>query len=225
ETISVGGRTAFNQHFGVAKTFSSGNDGKEGIAGMSFSSISRLGGPPFYQTIFDQGGMPKNVFGFGLWTSGARLDLGAIPARYKDKLVYSPVDDSKGWWSTTFQITGLPGIQTGVIDTGTTLIVGPREAVRTIFKSQGIKVAEINRQIWGKYPVNRVPSITLTFGGKSYTIGKEALSFVDKDGETTAGLIGANIGIGSTWIIGGCFLQDVYAAFDVTQKKVGFTPK
>ncbi|KAE8271133.1 hypothetical protein A4X09_0g1181 [Tilletia walkeri] len=225
ETVSIGGVMAINQSFGSANTSTIINRGNEGIAGMGFKSISRFGTEPFYQTMFDQKSVSSNLFGFGLWAQGARLDLGHFPARYAKSLVYSPVDSSKGYWLANFQVTGLSQTQTGAIDTGTTLIIGPPEAVRTIFKSLGIKVVEKGAQVWGTYPVDKVPTLSFTFGGHAFTVGKDALSFTDANGQTTCGLIGADLGVGPPWIIGGCFLQDVYAVFDAGNSRVGFAPK
>ncbi|KAE8216509.1 hypothetical protein CF327_g316 [Tilletia walkeri] len=225
ETVSIGGVMAINQSFGSANTSTIINRGNEGIAGMGFKSISRFGTEPFYQTMFDQKSVSSNLFGFGLWAQGARLDLGHFPARYAKSLVYSPVDSSKGYWLANFQVTGLSQTQTGAIDTGTTLIIGPPEAVRTIFKSLGIKVVEKGGQVWGTYPVDKVPTLSFTFGGHAFTVGKDALSFTDANGQTTCGFIGADLGVGPPWIIGGCFLQDVYAVFDAGNSRVGFAPK
>ncbi|KAK0543408.1 hypothetical protein OC846_006425 [Tilletia horrida] len=228
ETISVAGITVHDFVFGSATICDMVDRGHQGIVGLAFQSISKFGAPPFYQAAFDQKAILKNLFGVGLWTKSARLDFGAIAEEYEKKLVYSPVDNKRGWWMTSFGITGLPDSQKGIIDTGTTLIIGPESLVTKVLTAAGCKVVFKDGQVWGKYPTDKPPKITMTFEGVNYTISDEGLSFAadpDEPGTMWAGVIGDDMGAGLDWVIGGCFLQDVYAVFDASVPRVGFAPK
>ncbi|KAK0524399.1 hypothetical protein OC835_005930 [Tilletia horrida] len=228
ESVTVGGLTALNQAFGNATKSTLQDSGNQGIAGLAFESIAQFKSPPFFDTLVAQGTVPSPVFSFGLWPEGARLDLGQIVAEaYQGDIVYSPVDPSDGFWTTSFNVTGVDATQTGIIDTGTTLIIGPPDVVTAIYQSLGVQTQTQQGEVYGVYPTNSPPSISLTFNGVPFTISPDALSFQSQGTQTIAGLIGADIGAGPAWIVGDVFLQDVYAVFDKSPNapQVGFAPK
>ncbi|KAE8234311.1 hypothetical protein CF326_g642 [Tilletia indica] len=226
ESVTVGGLTALNQAFGNATKSTLQDSGNQGIAGMAFETIAQFNAPPFFDTLVSQGTAPQNVFAFGLWPEGARLDLGQIVAEaYQGDITYSKVDDSDGFWTTSFEVTGAEGTQTGIIDTGTTLILGPVDVVTAIYKSLGVETQVQDGQVYGVYPTNSPPTITFTFNGTPFTLSPEALSFQVQGENTIAGLIGGDLGAGPAWIVGDTFLQDVYAVFDKGNLQVGFAPK
>jgi len=226
ESVTVGGLTALNQAYGNATMSTLQDNGSQGILGLAFESIAQFKSPGFFDTLVAQGTVPQNVFAFGLWPEGARLDLGHIvPEAYQGEIVYSPVDPSHGFWSTSFEVSGVEGTQTGIIDTGTTLILGPPDIVTAIFKGLGMQTLTQNGEVYGLYPTNSPPTITLTFNGKPFTISPEALSFQAHGDQMVAGLVGAHIGVGTAWIVGDTFLQDVYAIFDKGNLQVGFAAK
>ncbi|KAK0560046.1 hypothetical protein OC861_006432 [Tilletia horrida] len=227
ETVTVGGVTATNQAFGNATKSTLTSDGNnQGLVGLAFESIAQFQAPPLFDTLVSQGAVPSDVFSVGLWTEGARLDLGQIVAEaYTGSIVYSPVDSSQGFWSTSFEVTGATGTQTGIIDTGTTLLIGPPDVVTQIYQSLGVQTQTQNGEVYGVYPTNSPPSISLTFNGTPFTISPDALSFQVQGTQTIGGLIGADIGAGPAWIVGDTFLQDVYAVFDKGNLQVGFAPK
>jgi len=226
ESVTVGGLTALNQAYGNATKSTLQDSGNQGIAGLAFENIAQFKSPPFFDTLVAQGTVPQNVFAFGLWPEGARLDLGHIVAEaYQGEIAYSPVDPSDGFWTTSFEVSGAEGTQTGMIDTGTTLILGPPDVVTAIYKSLGVQTQTQNGEVYGVYPTNSPPTITFTFNGKPFTISPDALSFQAHGDKTVAGLIGADVGVGPAWIVGDTFLQDVYAIFDKGNLQVGFAVK
>ncbi|CAD6944758.1 unnamed protein product, partial [Tilletia caries] len=214
ESVTVGGLTAVKQAFGTATKSTLHDSGNQGIAGMAFKSIAQFNADPFFDTLVKQGTAPQNVFAFGLWPEGARLDLGHIATEaYQGEITYSKVDPSDGFWTTSFEVTGTDSTQSGIIDTGTTLIIGPPDVVTALYKSLGVETQVQNGEVYGVYPTSSPPSITLTFNGTPFTISPDALSFQAQGDQTIGGIIGADIG-GPAWIIGDTFLQDVYAVFD-----------
>ncbi|KAL9937927.1 hypothetical protein V8E36_003472 [Tilletia maclaganii] len=226
ESVTVCGLTALNQAYGNATKSTLQVSGSQGFAGLAFESIAQFKSPPFFDTLVAQGTVSRNVFAFGLWPEGARLDLGHIVAEaYQGEIVYSPVDPSHGFWTTSFEVSGVEGTQTGIIDTGTTLILGPPDVVTAIYNGLGVQALTQNGKVYGIYPTNSPPTITLTFNGKPFTLSPDALSFHAQGDQTIAGLIGADIGAGTAWIVGDTFLQDVYAIFDKGNLQVGFAVK
>ncbi|CAD6920657.1 unnamed protein product [Tilletia controversa] len=90
ESVTVGGLTAVKQAFGTATKSTLHDSGNQGIAGMAFKSIAQFNADPFFDTLVKQGTAPQNVFAFGLWPEGARLDLGHIATEaYQGEITYS----------------------------------------------------------------------------------------------------------------------------------------
>ncbi|CAD6965052.1 unnamed protein product [Tilletia laevis] len=98
ESRTVGGLTAVKQAFGTAIKSTVQDTGSQGIAGMSFKTISDFNGDPIFDTLVQQGTAPQNVFAFGLWPKGTRLDIGHIAKEaYQGKVTYSPVQSAHGF--------------------------------------------------------------------------------------------------------------------------------
>ncbi|CAD6973300.1 unnamed protein product [Tilletia controversa] len=98
ESRTVGGLTAVKQAFGTAIKSTVQDTGSQGIAGMSFKTISDFNGDPIFDTLVQQGTAPQNVFAFGLWPKGTRLDIGHIAKEaYQGKVTYSPVHSAHGF--------------------------------------------------------------------------------------------------------------------------------
>lgn len=226
DKVTVGGLTAPAQAIGVASKSTLQDDGSQGIAGMAFPSIAQTRSSPFFDSIYaaNQSSM-QNLFAFGLWTSNAVMDLGYIDqSRFTGELAYSSVDDSQGFWQTDFTVNGTQA--NGIVDTGTTLIIGPTDAVRSILTAAGMTIQEQDGEVYGLYDPSTNPQVTFTFGGADYTLSPDALSFQTQGSQTVASIVGSDMGSGGPqWICGDSFLQDVYAVFDVQNKRVGFAPK
>jgi len=175
DTVTVAGVKATDQAIGAATKSTLTDDGSVGIAGMGFESIAQFKSPPFFQTMFSQGQVRQNLFCFGLWTEGARLDLGHITQEaYTGSITYSSVDDSQGFWTTSFKVNNGKA-QSGIIDTGTTLIIGPVSEVKALYKKLGVQTIEQDGEVYGAYDPKSPPKVTLTFSGKSFTLSDDAL--------------------------------------------------
>ncbi|CAD6943310.1 unnamed protein product, partial [Tilletia controversa] len=115
ESVTVGGLTAVKQAFGTAtkvcndhgcwhlRTRLCADPATHYIASPeAFKSIAQFNADPFFDTLVKQGTAPQNVFAFGLWPEGARLDLGHIATEaYQGEITYSKVDPSDGQASST----------------------------------------------------------------------------------------------------------------------------
>lgn len=167
----------------------------------------------------------KNHFAFGLWEKNAVLDLGRIDKnKYQGDMAWSGIEGKAGYWQTHFQINHASA--NGIIDTGTTLVLGPVRDVEKILKDAGCELKHQDGLVFGLYKEGAIKNITLTFGGKSFTMSKRALSYQHEGDKIIASVCGADMGSGApAWIVGGSFLQDVYAVFDVENKRIGFAPR
>lgn len=113
-----------------------------------------------------------------------------------------------------------------IIDTGTTLIIGDASNVKRLY-AQIPGAKDASRTVGSGYytvPCNAIPTVKLTFGGKSFSIPPNVFSL----GRARAGSQDCIAGIVSSgtnqdfWIVGDVFLRNVYTAFDLGSNRVGF---
>lgn len=242
ETVTVGGLEAIQQAVGAANLSTLMNNGADVISGMAFPSIAQFKRDPFFFTLLKQKAVAKGIFAFGLSRNNARLDLGGLDSgSYTGQIAYSKVDNSGGFWQTHGQLNGL-NIK-AIIDTGTSVVIGPPLAVAAACIAAGGQVtADLSLEVLCLYDANKVPKFTFSefvppvlrlrlhnkkhmtdpdsftphqpaFGSGSYTLSNDSLAFTTMNGKIVAGVIGSTIGIEDGWIVGDTFLQNVYAAF------------
>ena len=223
DTLTVAGLKAYNQAVGDA-TQSSLGDESAGIAGMAFPSIAQFQRDPFFYTLKKQGAIQQGVFAFALSKSNSRLDLGGLdPAAYKGDMNWIDIDSSNGFWETSKgTLNGMP-LLTSILDTGTTLIVGPPHQVATIcLQAGGIASAE-GPNVFCTYTRDMPrPIFTFEFNGQKYEISEDAENFDEDNGVILTGLVGSTLGLADGWILGDVFLRDLYVAFDVDHSRAGF---
>ncbi len=119
-------------------------------------------------------------------------------------------------------------LETAIIDTGTSLIIGPYSVVNAINQKLGARKAS-----WGEYVVdcervNRLPQITVMFGGQPFPLSPQEyiLKQADSDGAgelcITAFMQSPHLG---QWVIGDIFLKHFYVEYDLENHRVGFALK
>jgi cathepsin D len=234
DTVTIAGLTATAQDVGASTVYSTGfalaNFPPDGLMGMGFEQISVFGSSGVFQTLVSEGKTTAGSFSFKLSTSGSELFLGGTnPAKFTGSFTFAPVT-TVGFWQVNLAAASVGGkalvsnLQ-GIIDTGTTLIVGDTATVNTFFKSiTGAKDAT-NTVGAGFFtgPCNSIPTVSLTFGGKAFTIDPTILNLGQVSSTLCVpGITGGDIGFTNTWIVGDLFLRNVYTQFDVTNTRVGF---
>merc|ERR1712142_882410 len=211
----------------------------DGILGMGFPQISVLDVPPVFHNMIDQGLVEAPIFSF--WLSrdpdaavGGELILGGTdPNFYTGEVAYSPVQ-REGYWeilmddmSSSGETVGCNGGCTAIVDTGSSLLVGPTA-----------ETDKINRMIGGielvpgtgQYfiicaTIDVLPDIEVTIGGQTFTLtGRDYVLEVTQAGQTQciSGFMGLDLPMGPWWILGDVFIGKFYTEFDVGNSRVGF---
>ena len=111
----------------------------------------------------------------------------------------------------------------GIIDTGTSVIVGPTKVVENMTKAFGTgKQKQVDCSI-----VPSLPTLDFIFSGDKYSLkGEDYILKVSQGGKDICivGIMGLDLppSLGEAFIIGDAFIKTFYTDFDVGNKRVGF---
>jgi len=211
----------------------------DGILGMGFPEIAVLGVNPVFNNMVDQGLVEAPVFSFWLNRDptqelGGELILGGTdPLFYTGNISYVPVE-KEGYWQVAMDgmssggdSVGCEGGCTGIVDTGSSLLVGPKAQSDAINKMiGGIEVIPGTGQyqiICDEIP--NLPDIDFVLGGRTYTLtGVDYVLKVTQMGQTQciSGFMGMDLPMGPWWILGDVFIGKFYSVFDMGNSRVGF---
>ncbi|NWS97983.1 CATD protein, partial [Mionectes macconnelli] len=242
DVVTIGDLKIKNQVFGEAvkqpgMTFIAAKF--DGILGMAFPRISVDQVTPFFDNIMQQKLIEKNIFSFYLNRDpsaqpGGELLLGGTdPKYYTGEFRWMNVT-RKAYWQIhmdSVQVGSGTTLCNGgceaIVDTGTSLITGPKAEIKQIQKAIGAKPL-----IKGEYlvPCDKVPTlpvITITLGGKPYNLtGEQYILQVSSAGQIVcmSGFSGLDIPPpgGPLWILGDVFIGPYYTVFDRDNNSVGF---
>uniref|UniRef100_A0A2I3SJ82 Cathepsin D n=4 Tax=Homininae TaxID=207598 RepID=A0A2I3SJ82_PANTR len=203
----------------------------DGILGMAYPRISVNNVLPVFDNLMQQKLVDQNIFSFYLSRDpdaqpGGELMLGGTDSKYyKGSLSYLNVTRKAYWQVHLDQVevaSGLTLCKEGceaIVDTGTSLMVGPVDEVRELQKAIGAVPL-----IQGEYmipceKVSTLPAITLKLGGKGYKLSPEDYTLkVSQAGKTLclSGFMGMDIPppSGPLWILGDVFIGRYYTVFD-----------
>lgn len=211
----------------------------DGILGMGFPQISVNGITPVFHTMIEQGVVEAPVFSFWLnrdpnGAEGGELTLGGSdPNHYEGEMTYVPVE-REGYWeikmdsmTTGSDTVGCEGGCTAIVDTGSSLLVGPTKETDAINKMIGaVEMIPGSGQFFiDCNQVSSLPAIDFTIGGKVFTLsGKDYVLEVSQFGQSQciSGFMGLDLPMGPWWILGDVFIGPFYTEFDVGNSRVGF---
>lgn len=241
DSVTWGGLTISKQSFaevtdvsGLGLAFSVGKF--DGILGMAFQSISVDNIVPPFESLYRQGLVDSNVFGFYLGaTDGAKGELtlgGTDPAHYSGSLTYVPLISETYWEAelTSFTYNG-KSITTAtkvVLDTGTSIMAGPSKEVKALAAAVGASPYFLNPAEYtiDCSKVNSLPDLVMTIGGKAFTLkGKDYVISV-QGVVCLFGFTGIDMPAptGPLWIAGDVFIRKYYTVFDAENLRLGFAP-
>ncbi|XP_017730172.1 PREDICTED: cathepsin D [Rhinopithecus bieti] len=184
----------------------------DGILGMAYPRISVNNVLPVFDNLMQQKLVDQNIFSFYLnrWARGFPLP-----------------SCSPRWVEVASGLTLCKEGCEAIVDTGTSLMVGPVDEVRELQKAIGAVPL-----IQGEYmipceKVSTLPAITLKLGGKGYKLSPEDYTLkVSQAGKTLclSGFMGMDIPppSGPLWILGDVFIGRYYTVFDRDNNRVGF---
>ncbi|KAJ3963882.1 protease [Lentinula raphanica] len=236
DNVTVAGISVSGQHFAAVTNLSRSvaQTPFDGILGMGYSTLSNLNAPTFFETAVKQGAVPSPEFSFFLSTNGSELYIGGTNSEhYTGDIEFHDVNTTPGYWKLTNGSISVPsnasvvsGIDT-IVDSGTTLIYGPTQAVKALWDSiPGASAYEAEPGFY-TYPCNQTLGVSMSWGGKNWSIPDEHMNtgYTDGSGQNCVGaLVGQNIfgARSSTWLVGDTFMKGVYSVFNLGTNQLGF---
>lgn len=200
----------------------------DGILGLGWDTISVAGIPPVFQQMVEQKIIDQPVFSFALGTSDGdegELLLGGIDHDvYEGDLVYEPLTQLGYWQVLAKELkTGGNSVASNeqvIIDSGTSLIAGPTDAVAAF----GDKIGAIS--VMGKYLVqcDAKFDLTITIGAVDYVLDNHDLTIPIAAGYCLLAVMPIDVPAprGPLWILGDVFMRKIYSVFDWGEKRMGF---
>ncbi|GAA5867154.1 hypothetical protein JCM8547_006256 [Rhodosporidiobolus lusitaniae] len=234
DTVSIAGLTATSQTFGAANALTSDfqDDPYDGLMGMAYASISTLGTSPLFQTLVAENKVASSQFSFLLDSTGSELFLGGMNAAHyaAGSTKWYPVASQSYWLLSTTANVGSTQVSSigsfnSIVDTGTSIIVAPTAAAAKFFAS--VPDSGVYGSGYYTFPCASPPSISFSFGdGEQWTLSGDSLNLgkvSSGSDRCVASIVGTDIGLGNTWILGASFLENVYSTYDISTNSVGFS--
>lgn len=239
DTFTLGPVNVTGQSFGeiteeTGNVFRTGRF--SGILGLGFPAMSAYSITPTFDNIINQGLLSANVFSF-YFSTYPRQDSAVFfgppnPALYEGNFTWVPVTH-KFYWQTTLRDVSVGGHAMGlcprggckvVLDTGTSLVTGPRADMVSLFERLHVDMT------CGNLPT--LPNVTFHIGprGVPFTLTPDDYMIKQKDPYTRrlasckAGFMPLDVPAprGPLWIMGDVFMRKFYTAFDRDNGRIGF---
>ncbi|XP_042532484.1 pepsin F-like [Dipodomys spectabilis] len=238
DTVKIGGLVDVAQAFGLSLE----EPGKfmeyavfDGILGLSYPSLGLQATTPVFDSLWEQGLLSQNLFAFYLSSKEEKdsvLMLGGVdPSYYYGDLNWVPVSKPK-YWQVAMDSISMNGEAVacasgcqGILDTGTSLLTGPRDSLLNIHEI-------INATPYsGEYildcdTINTLPDIVFTINGINYPV--PASAYIKKAHEHICfsnfeqGV--NNLSNTEIWVLGDVFLRLYFSVFDRENNRVGLAP-
>ncbi|KAJ3995626.1 acid protease [Lentinula boryana] len=249
DVVQMAGFSVSNQVFGVCDQVSDNllNSPVSGLLGLAFQTIASSGASPLWETLASSGAWDQPLMAFQLTRfnndskatdlePGGTFTMGTTnTSLYTGDIDYNdiPDNDESYWLQTVSSITSQGNTITissgssalAAIDTGTTLIGGPADAVAEIYSNIPNSEAGTG-QLDGYYiyPCSTTVNVTMAFGGKSWAISNADFQAEQLNSNTCMGaFFSLDTGDNApSWIVGDTFLKNVYSVFRYNPASVGF---
>ncbi|KAJ6588478.1 aspartic peptidase domain-containing protein [Mycena capillaripes] len=213
-----------------------------GLLGLAFAGAAEATTVPFWQAIINNNEAVSPEMGFWLArqsagsAGGGGFTFGGVNQLYYsgDIEFLSLTGPAASFWTLNVSAVTVYGTSVGVnsgtalsaFDTATTVIAGPAADVQAIWAA--VPGASVNPNQAGTYqfPCSTNVNITVSFGGKTWTIDPVDVNFgpVSSGSSQCTGSIIEFAGSGTQprWVFGTPFLRNVYTVFRQNPPAVGF---
>ncbi|XP_061057795.1 pregnancy-associated glycoprotein 2-like [Eubalaena glacialis] len=236
DTVRIGNLVDIVQPFALIRSqFGMQHAPFDGILGLGYPSLALRGTTPIFDNLKRRGLISQPVFAFYLSTrkeNGSMVMFGGLDHSYhKGELQWIPVSRPHYWQITMNRIT-MNGLNLGcfrgcqaIVDTGTSLLVGPSRMITVIRRLIGARPVGHEYAVSCGY-VSRLPTIVFTINGNNYPVPPQAYIRKSLRGLCLSSFAGGteNMSRSETWILGDVFLRLYFSVYDRGNNRVGLAP-
>ncbi|XP_026851318.1 pepsin A-like isoform X1 [Electrophorus electricus] len=229
DTVTVGGISVQNQIFGLSESEAPfmATMVADGILGLAYQTIASDDATPVFDNMMNQGLVSQDVFSVYLSSSGEQgsvLLLGEIDSSYYTGNIYWIPLSSETYYQVTMdsvsingQIVACSGGCQAIVDTGTSLIVGPTSDISNINAWLGATTDQYGDATVSCSNIQSMPEITFTLNSYTFTI--PASSYISQSYSSCRTGFGGSSD--SLWILGDVFIRNFYTIFNRQTNNVG----
>jgi cathepsin D len=217
--------------------------------GLAFQTIASTKSIPFWQALVNAGDLSSPEMSFWLTREGNSTSVstsssgdteipggvftlgGTNTTLFSGDIDFLNLQGTPSFWLLTLSELSVQSqtislgssSQLAAIDTGTTLIGGPSEAVQNFYAAIPGSAAVPQQQGFFSFPCSTTLNTTISFGGNTWSISSEDMNVgpvSQGSSDCLGGLfdlsMGSNIPEGSgnpSWVVGDTFLKNVYTVF------------
>jgi Eukaryotic aspartyl protease len=205
----------------------------DGILGMGFTSISIDNTITVFENAMKQNVVDQPVFAFYLGDNApGELTFGGYDAaKFVGDLITIPLVSATYWEVALDSITAgsyqsTPNADgsaiTGIIDSGTSLLVGPKREVTRLAAAVGAKPNFNGQYTVDCATIDSLPDMVFTMQGKKFALpGKTAV--LQMQGACIFAVMGMDFPKpGPQWILGDVFMREYYSVFNYLDQTVSF---
>merc|ERR1719454_1937552 len=241
DTVTIGDVEVSNATFAEISTVSFGPlniafaMGKfDGILGLGFSKISEYGIPTAFEMMVQKKLIDEPVFSFYLQKDASQpgqLTFGGVDhSKFDGEIQYVPLTD-ESYWKVSLEgmkygSTDITSKVSAIIDSGTSLLAGPKDKVSKIAEAAGATLVMGKEYTIDCSKMSSLPAVEITLGGgKKFTLeGKDYVLQVQ--GQCLFAFMPIELPpkLGEMWILGDVFMRKYYTVFDYGNKRVGMAP-
>jgi len=196
----------------------------DGILGLGFDGLSLGGATPFSNAV-QQNTVAFSVFAFYLGDEqDGELTMGGYDtSKYTGDITWISLSEPKYWLIDVDNVSFgsySSGITNAIVDSGTSLITGPKHEISQIAASVGARGNFVGQYVIDCHKVSALPDLEFVINGKEFVVpGAELV--IEAGGTCLFALMAMDVPHGPKWIFGDVFMRQYYTIFDYGNERVG----
>ena len=199
----------------------------DGILGLGFTSISIDQTPTVFENAINEQVITDPVFAFYLGDNKpGELTFGGYDAdKFEGELVSVKLAAATYWEISMDGVQAgsySSGTATAIVDSGTSLITGPRAEISKLAAAVGAKAGFTGQYTVDCDKVESMPDIVFSIDGADYSIPGPS-TVIQAQGTCLFGFMGIDFPPpGPQWILGDVFMREYYTVFNYVDETVSF---
>ena len=200
----------------------------DGILGMGFTSISVGGVPTIFEEAIKQNKVDQPIFAFYMGDNAdGELTFGGYDSsKFEGDLEYVKLESATYWEIVLDSVSAgsytMDGKITGIVDSGTSLITGPRAEITELAQAVGESANIVGEYTIDCAKVPDLPDVVFTIGGTEYSIPGDK-TIIKAQNICLFAFMALDIPApGPQWILGDVFMREYYTVFNYHDQTIGF---